>query len=267
MKPDAFEEAFLEGTRERYARFALLFRINGDVGDLVNRVLDEEGVKIQVRDGEDRLLSAIIGPLLGKAMKTFQAIERLCLLGYGEDAAVLLRSNVNLLVNLTYIVSDPNPNDRAKEYVADAWIRYTKFMKNAFGVEVNPDDRPLKSENLDALAKLWRKVNIADRAKGLPEHHYKTGYNFYSGIEHSDALALTGYIADWNEIGPRIGSGQSDSHVESVLMHSADVMATVLDYVCRYWGIARPDIFAELSDLFRVFAAGKSEPSDGGTLP
>ena len=257
MKSDSFEGSILEGTRERYERFALLFRINGDVGDLVNRVLDEEGVKIQVRDGDDHLLSTIIGPLLGKAMKTFQAIERLCLLGYGEDAAVLIRSNVNLLVNLAYSVSDATPNERAKEFVADGWITYTKFMKGAFGVEVNPDGGPLKGEDLEALAIRWRSVRIADRAKVLPDHHYMKGYKFYSGIEHSDALALFGYIADWNETGPRIESSPSDSHIELALMHNADVMANVLDYVCRYWGIERPDIFAELSKLFSAFAADK----------
>ena len=46
-----------------------------------------------------------------------QAIERLCLLGYGEDAAVLLRSNVNLLANVAYIVTDEQPNERAAEYM------------------------------------------------------------------------------------------------------------------------------------------------------
>lgn len=125
------------------------------MGDLVNKVLDDEVEKIQVRHGSDRLLSMIIGPLLGKAMKTFQAVERLCLLGYGEDAAVLLRSNVNLLVNLAYIVSDANPNDRAKEFVADAWIRYTKFMKSAFDHAVSPEDSPLPSDELEHLAKQW----------------------------------------------------------------------------------------------------------------
>jgi hypothetical protein len=267
VKPDSFEGSILEGTRERYGRFARLFGLGGDVGVRVNRVLDEEADKIQVRHGEDHLLSTMIGPLLGKAMKTFQAIDRLCLLGYGEDAAVLLRSNVNLLVNLAYIVSDPKPNDRAKEYVADAWIKYTRFMKAAFSVDVNPNDSPLPPEDLEALQKQWGKFNIAYRAKRLPEHHYKTGYKFYSGIEHSDALALFGYIADWDDVGPRIDSGPSDSHLEVVLMHNAEVMATVLDYVCKYWGITRPDIFAELSDLFRVFATDKSEPSGGGILP
>jgi len=179
---------------------------------------------------------------------------------------VLLRSNVNLLVNLAYIVSDQNPNERAKEFVADSWIRYTKFMKGAFDHEVNPADSPipLPHEELEALSERWCKVNIADRAKKLPEHHYKTGYKFYSGIEHSDALALFGYIADWNEIGPRIESGPSDSHLEVVLMHSAEVMATILDYVCRYWGIDRPDVFRELSGLFSAFGTEPTLPCSSG---
>jgi hypothetical protein len=32
-------------------------------------------------------------------------------------------------------------------------------------------------------------------------------------------------------------------------------MATVLDYVCRYWKIERPDIFAEVNQLFHAFGA------------
>jgi hypothetical protein len=254
---DRFAGSVLEGAAERYARFEPLFRLQGDVGDRVNRVLDEESAKIMVRDGEDRLLSGIVGPLLGKAMKSFQAIERLCLLGFGEDATVLLRSNVNLLVNLAYIVGDSNPNERAREFVADAWIRYAKFMKGAFDVEVDPKASPFSIEELKSLAERWCELGIADRAKRLPEHHYRIGYKFYSSIEHSDALALFGYLSDWNEVGPQIESGPSDSHVEIVLVHSAEVMATVLYYVCRYWGIDRPDIFAELARLLSPFASAK----------
>ena len=99
---DQFAESILGGAAERHARFAPLFRLQSDVGDRVNRILDEEAAKLRVRAGEDHLLSSLMGPLLGKAMKNFQAITRLCVLGFGEDAAVLLRSNVNLLVNLVY---------------------------------------------------------------------------------------------------------------------------------------------------------------------
>src|SRR5262245_39240785 len=88
---------------------------------------------------------------------------------------------------------------------------------------------------------------------GYPSTTTKQDTN--SAIEHSDAVALFGYVSDWNEVGPRIESGPSDSHVDVVLMHSAEVMATVLDYICRYWGIERPDIFAEASKLFSAFAS------------
>jgi hypothetical protein len=83
--------------------------------------------------------------------------------------------------------------------------------------------------------------------------NYLRGDEFYSGIEHSDALALFGHLTDWDAVGPKIQSGPSDSHIEVVLMHSAEVMATVLGYACRYWDIKRPDIFAELSNLFSSF--------------
>lgn len=137
MPGDALSEPIFPGARERYQRFVRHFRLNGDVGDAVNRVLDEEGEKSHERDGADRPLSVLIGTVLGKAMKTFQAIERLCLLGYGEDAAVLLRTNVNLLVNVAYIVSDEYPNERAAEFIADGWCRYRTFLREAYGKEVD----------------------------------------------------------------------------------------------------------------------------------
>jgi hypothetical protein len=238
---DPFANSILEGAAERYRRFARHFRLQDAAGERVNQVLDEESDKIKIRDGEQRLPSLMMGPLLGKAMKTFAAVQRLCVLGYGEDAAILLRSNVNLLVNLAYIVSNEAPDARAHEFVADSWERYAKSMKQAFDHEVKVEDAPLPVAEIPGLAKAWNKMTIADRAKCLPEHHYRIGDKFYSGIEHSDALALSGYIADWNEVGPKIESGPSDSHIDGIMMHNAEVMASVLDYSCRYWKIKRPE--------------------------
>src|SRR5712691_6202398 len=189
------------------------------------------------RQGSDRPLSVLMGPLLGKAMKTFAAIERLCLLGYGEDAAVLLRSNVNLLVSVAYIVKDDKPNERAAEYIADAWRLFRVFFRDAYGKEIEAADLPFPPKQLQELSERWRQVTIETRAKRIPERHYKIGYRFYSAIEHSDALAVGGYIGEHNEAGQAIESGPSDSHIEVVLAHSADVMTAILDVVCQYWKI------------------------------
>ncbi len=243
------EDELQEATK-RYMRFKRPFQLQGDVGDLVNQILDEEADKIAVRHGDDRALSALIGPALGKAMKTFQAVERNCVLGFGEDAAVLVRTNVNLLINIAYIVTDEKPNDRCAEWRADTWVRHVKWIKQAYDQDVDPTDAPFPPDKLNDLAKRWSDVSIADRAKKVPPHHYKIGYKFYSSLEHSDAR---------NEIGPKIESGPRDSHIEVVLVHNADVMALILHLVCRYWGIERPDIFDRLAGLFTAFSQAPSD--------
>jgi len=93
-------------------RFFAPLRLQGDCGRPGEQVLDEEGARIKVRHGADRLLSAIIGPLLGRLMKTFQAVERLCVLDT-ERTPPSLRSNVNLLVNLATSLAT-QPSDRGE---------------------------------------------------------------------------------------------------------------------------------------------------------
>ncbi len=132
---------------------------------------------LRERDGPDRPLSVVMVAMLGKAMKTFAAIERLCLIGYGEDAAVLLRTNVNLLINTAYIVTDEKPNDRAAEDIADAWRRFRTFMREASGKDVDAADLPFPADRLSELSERWRAVTIDNRAKKIPEHRYETSPN------------------------------------------------------------------------------------------
>lgn len=243
-----------EGAAERYGRFARYFRLQDAVRDGVNRMLREEAGKFRVEDGPRRILSLVVATVLGKALKTFHAVNRLCALGFGEDAAVLLRSNVNLLINLVYIIRDEAPAVRAQEFAAAAWAHHVTTMRMGFQTAVNDADAPLPAAEIPALARAWNRHTIEERARRLPhQHHYNIGYRFYSGIEHSDPLALAGYLT-WKEAGPHIDSGPTDSHIGPVLMHNADVMANVLDYTCQHWGIERPDIFAEMKAAFGTFS-------------
>jgi hypothetical protein len=98
-------------------------------------------------------------------------------------------------------------------------------------------------------AKRWDDVRISKRAARVPKFHYTTGYAFYSSFEHSDAMALNAYIADWDEVGPRINAGPSDECIEVALGHNATVLADVLDLYCRYFKIDRPDIFEKIQTL------------------
>jgi hypothetical protein len=186
---------------------------------------------------------------LGRAMKTFQAVQRLCLLGFGEDALVALRSQVNLLINLGYMMGDPDPSERAKDFAAYSYREWENYLRDAH--DHVPQEEPIfERAELNVRADRWKRSTIRSRSERVSPLHYTTAYRFYSSVEHADVMALFGYIMEWDEAGPHIGSGPSDSHVEAALHHNLMVMADVLDVVCGYYRIEQPEVFSRLKAMF-----------------
>lgn len=242
LASDLFAEA-----SGRHGRFEQLFLAQDILNNKVNEILDRHGDRFMVRSGDEHDLSLIISEAIGKGLKTFQAIARLCLLGFGEDALVLLRSNINLLINIADILSKENPVERAKDFLAYSYKERVKYLKEAHNVLEPPWTFKMSPDEIKRRAGSWG--TIARRAETLPPFHYTKGYRFYSSIEHSDALALDGFIRGWNEAGLTIDSGPSDKHVDLALFHSFNVLADLLMVVCKYLGINRPDTFANLGEI------------------
>ena len=230
----------------RFQRFQGEFRAQNLLGDLVNEILNGHRDKLKLKEGEDRDLSLLVAASLGKGLKTFQAIARLCALGFGEDAMVLLRSNVNLLINTRFILSGEQPVERAKEFIAYSIKERLKYLDVAHEGRRPEWAERLNLEEMERDASKWSQTNIEIRAKRVPEFHYTQGYRLYSSIEHSDAMALNAYITEWNETGPRIASGPSDAFIGVALVHSFGVMADLVLVVMDYFGIERPDIVETL---------------------
>jgi hypothetical protein len=229
----------------RYNRFQRLFQAQDSLGDVINEILDTHPDKLQVREGEERDLSLLVSAALGKGMKTSQAVTRLCLLGYGEDALVLIRSNINLLINIAYILLE-NSTERVKDFLAFSYQERVKYLRLAHGVQKPPWPPPVSPAEVEQRAKAWKNIPIAQRAEVGFQWHYTQGYRLYSSLGHSDAWALNEYIQDWNEVGPQIGSEESDKHVGLALVHNYGVLADLLLIVCKFFDIDRPDLFAKL---------------------
>src|SRR6267142_2368879 len=101
----------------RYERFQKHFITQNIIDDVIDEICEKHSDVLKEREGEERDLSRLISGLcFGKAHKTFHAIIRLCALGLGEDAAILLRSNINLLINIYYILRDDNSVECCKEF-------------------------------------------------------------------------------------------------------------------------------------------------------
>src|SRR6266446_2840578 len=118
-----------ERTRDmeaRFRRFQNVFQLQCHLWDLVNHLL--EYAELKLRSGDERDLSLLVGASFGKVLKTFYGINDLCLSGWGEDALILLRSNVNLLINLGYILGDTEPVECAADFIAFSYAARVKYL-------------------------------------------------------------------------------------------------------------------------------------------
>lgn len=127
-----------EDRLDRFKRFERLFHAQNTLGDFINEILTNHEDQLKIRQGNEHDLSLLIGASLGKGMKTFQAITSLCLMGYGEDSLVLLRSNINLLINAAYVLTAPDPVDRASDFVAYSYKERVRYLRIAHGVSTPP---------------------------------------------------------------------------------------------------------------------------------
>src|SRR5215467_4333035 len=89
---------------------------------------------------------------------------------------------------------------------------------------------------MKALAKAWE-TKIKARAESMPALasllHYQQGYRFYSSIEHSDVMAISGYVQDRDKPNYRI-TGPSDQYLDIALAHNFYVMTDLFGILLQY---------------------------------
>lgn len=237
----------------RKLRFKKELRASNTLIDCMNRVMGENETKIKTRDKvKENDLDQLVAAMYGKAGKTFTAILELSFLGYGEDALVLLRSNINLMINLAFILKE-NPVERAGDFIAYSHLEQKKY------VELHSEEKPDWFEKVnwnqcEQRAESWLKTNIRRRAEEVKESfHYEAGYRFYSSVEHSDAWALSNYLEGKGSGTLRVNSAPSDKYVSLALEHNFAVMATVLYKMCEHFSIDYTHYKSEIDSAYELF--------------
>jgi len=255
------DSTLVQGAGERLKRFPEEYRAIEILIDSLNHIIQHHREKRKVRtSGPERDLDVLVAASFGKAGKSFQAINTLCAFGFGEDALILLRANINLMINLCYVLSDDSLN-RCADFVAYSHTEHAKYLKTAH------DTVPAWYDTLDwgeikKGAARWKSASIEERAKkGKQRYHYEVGYKLYSSMDHSDAWALSEYIALDDEQGLKIDSGPADKYVAIALHHNFWVMANVLFFLCSHFNIDDPDIFTKIDkEWVKLARGGQPEP-------
>jgi hypothetical protein len=151
--------------------------------------------------------------LLVKAWKTYQAIVLLARSGFGEDATVLTRSLLNLVINARWISQAPANR-------ISAYVDYDSVLKARFNRKIVEDPRLVGRESRDPMAEFknkqfeldaaareatkrhgynkkhgWSKKSIRDMANELGMTiDYDSLYTLASDLDHSGIGSLDEYI-------------------------------------------------------------------------
>ncbi len=245
--------------KARKVRFLLELQASNVLIDSMNEVIDRYEGSIKLRENQpERDLDLLVAAMQAKAGKTFQAVLQLCCLGFGEDALILLRSNVNLMINLLYILSG-DAAQRAGDFIAFSHYQQEKYLRTAHGVRPSWADK-LDWKEINKRAAEWKKLTIESRAKkAKSSFHYDIGYRFYSSVEHGDAWAVDRYVVEWNEDGPKISSEPSDQYVRIALVHNFLVMANIFLAFCSHFKIDIQNITAKLDETWKELGKNLSE--------
>jgi len=223
---------FVADAEARRQRYAELFAAHALLDRTIAEVYDANREKPRVRTTPEEVCAF----LFGKATKTLDAIRVLCESGFGQDAVILTRSLVNLVINLWYIGGEPE--ERTKDYIAAGRKARRDYLERFPGrpgrlPPLDPDWEEVKQRG-----KRWNDVNIQMRAKGSPlDDTYHEVYRYGSSLEHSDSWSGNQYV------GPRDGEtflinhGPSDDLVGIALGSALQTMTILMEVLYRAFSI------------------------------
>ncbi len=211
--------------------------------------------------------------IFARAFKSYDAVRRLCEVASCEDAAVILRSLLNLLVVVRWISLDEQK--RARRYSHWYWVRmYEEIQK--MKDSVSPDRLQFIQDRYDRVKSQFQYKDKKGAIRFFDhwyqpeantirdlfvqvdlEKHYEEAYRPLSGIEHSDATAflqmITSVEAATDERRLEI---QSDLFVPEYLRNAFQYFGDILSLCNRTIPLCNPSELEEILTVGKQFFEG-----------
>lgn len=244
-----------------------LLGFNIELRQIVETVLDSHPNPADLQQGQALLA-------FGKAYKTHAAILILCEQGYGEDAAILARSLVELSLSTVYIAEDKTGAAAQRYFEYDFVIRdeMYKYLSNNDELKAELERRIDGSGNQEATIeevqkkaeevragytkdelrrKNWSGKSIREIAEAVGrEDIYKTAYALQCSLSHSDASIANNYVKEDGD-GYMMDVAPSENWVAQTLVVSIDFFLALI----KTWNEAfKLGLDEKLEDLEKRYA-------------
>lgn len=223
------------------SKYAALFDVNKELDNLIGKILDMD-LKVSNRRQH------VAAFCLGKAYKTHKAITVLCEQGFGQDAAILLRSLFDLTLSLLYI-TQKDEDYYAERYFDYLLIKQEKMLdymnsipelKTNFNNEAKKrgssfSEKELRKQAKEAREKYhyidsfdWSDKSMQDMAKEVGRGNMqKSIYRLLADISHSSANSISEYM-DSSQKNIVIDVSQGTKFVNEALVGAFDCVYNVL---------------------------------------
>lgn len=223
-----------------YDQHKTLFELNKELRDIIGEMINRD---LPFKNSKHFLA----GFALGKAYKTHGVVLGVCEDGYGEDAAVLVRTIFDLLINLLYITKDETEG-RITRYLDHDWILRQKTYEYA---KTKPELVKIMEERaLNPLPTDTSPEEIEKRAKEAQEKHkynnvswsdksiramseevgrldaYLTVYRLQSQITHTATRVINDYVKIGKK-GFTVEIGPSENWISESLVSVFDFLYSI----------------------------------------
>lgn len=221
-------------------------------------------------------INFFIALVIGKVVKTHNAILILCTNGYGEDAAILTRSIFETLLNIEYILKE-NSEERVNRYIEhsrkikgiylQALSTHTDAAAHSDSALSDEEKQKIISEDAMVQEKYNFKINgwsdksgykMAEDVGMLAD--YEMFYKMMCGLAHTDILALDGYASVDKEESPKINMDPSDKYVEVTLVSVFEYFLKIVD---KWNDLLKLDMDNDLQKFFDEYSSSMREIKSG----
>jgi hypothetical protein len=228
-------------------------------GEELARLMEEaqEAAYMLLREVNARQITLVSLPpskriflfFLTKALKTFSAVRQLCAKGYEQDVCLLLRSLLETLISVRYILHTGDPDGKAVRFVEYKWIMFKRALSDAR--EESSDDRAGTSDRLKELVErkcqefkkkyaiisdkalvTWSGRSIRDMAKLADKallREYNDAFRFFSRFSHPNIIGDNEYMrfqGDSVVFLPAARGGDFSVHVGMSVKYLAELLST-----------------------------------------
>jgi len=206
--------------------------------------------ELKVPDDQESCLRLAIMLLAAKGVKTAHAIALLLTKGLIEDAAVLLRSMMEVVINMKYIAAS---KDRARAYLdyeAVARHKMTQVMKKqGYDVSSVEAERAAAYESVkDKFPddyKDWSQSSIRKMAKSVGfGEHYELVYGLLCDFAHAGPMSTSDYadVSDDGDTHTLSESGAAIGWFEAVTAQAAAFLVEIAEELRTTFGEPPADV-------------------------